>query len=520
MKICYVAINAKYIHTSPAVRILHKITKDKYDSTFKEFTIKDNINNIIDSLKEYDLIGLSCYIWNIEMIIELSKKIKKQYPNKIILAGGPEVSYDTESFVNEFDYILSGESEEVILPFIDSIINKTDLPEGIACKAKPVVIPQYVKNMDNIPDILDMYTEDDKKNRIIYLETTRGCPFKCSYCLSSLEKGVRFFSEDYVNKVFDYIINNDFKCVKFLDRTFNVNPNRFLKICKILEKTKNNYQFEIAAELFNDEVIKYFTEEVTPNKFRLEIGVQSLMNEAILSVDRQQDGLKLIEVINKINNANRVVIHVDLIAGLPYETLDIFKKTFNKTFELLCEELQLGFLKLLRGTKIRKQADVYKYKFTKCAPYEVISNKFISEEELNIIHDCENSLEWMWNHKRCVSLINHLVKDKVIDNYFDFFVGFNKYYDKTKQLYENYASLCRYLQELNIINNDYIDDLKYDYLKTIKIKPKPFWKIDYNLDYYKKKLGYENTNYYITPYYDKYIVIKYEKNKKPELVIE
>ncbi len=520
MRVCYVAINAKYIHTSPAVRILNKITSSKYDSVFKEFTIKDNVDNIIDSLKEYDLIGISCYIWNIEMIIELVKKFKSLFPTKIIFGGGPEVSYDTKSFVDVFDYVLSGEAEELILPFIDSVVQGTELPEGVATMEKPYAIPQYVKNMENIPDILDTYSEDDRRNRIVYLETTRGCPFKCSYCLSSLEKGVRFFSDEYVNKVFDYIINNDFKCIKFLDRTFNVNSKRFLKICKILENTKNNYQFEIAAELFDEEVIDYFINEVTPNKFRLEIGVQSLMSKAVSSVNRRQDSNKLIEVINKINQAGRVVIHVDLIAGLPYETLSIFKETFNKTFMLLCEELQLGFLKMLRGTKIRNEADLYKYSFTKCAPYEVLSNEFISNEELNIIHDCENALEWMWNHKRCLNLMNHLIKDNVIDNYFDFFVGFNKYYDKTKQLYENYREVCRYLNDLKLLKEEYIDDLKLDYLNVLKVKPKPFWELKNNIEYYRELLGYENTNYFITPYYDKFIVIKYEKNKSPILVIE
>lgn len=520
MKICFVAINAKYIHTSPAVRILNKIVNSKYQSNFYEFTIKDNINKIIEVIKDYDLINLSCYIWNIEMMIELSKKIKKQYPNIIISAGGPEVGYDSKSFVQYFDYVVCGEGEEVIIPFIDSLINKTDLPIGVANIENPVTIPQYVKNLDVIPSILDTYTEEDRKNRIIYLETTRGCPFNCTYCLSSLEKGVRFFSDKYVDEVFDYILNNDFKCVKFLDRTFNVNPGRFLKICKILEKTNNTYQFEIEAELFNDEIINYFINEAPINKFRLEIGVQSLMDEAIKAVNRKQDNKKVVDIINRINRGGRVVIHVDLIAGLPYETLNDFKNTFNKTFLLLCDELQLGFLKLLRGTKIRNEAEVYNYKFTKCSPYEVISNSYISEKELEEIHECENGLEWLWNHKRAFNLMKHIIEDKVVDNYFDFFVKFNKYYDKTKQLYENYSSLCQFLKDINILNDQYIDDLKLDYLTSLKIKPKPFWEVKENLDYYRKLLGYENTNYFITPYYDKYIVIKYENGKKPILVIE
>lgn len=520
MKICFVALNAKYIHTAPAVRILNKIVNSKYDSSFFEFTIKDKIDNIIENIKNYDIIGLSCYIWNIEMMLELSKMIKKEFPEKIVFAGGPEVSYDTIHFVNYFDYVMSGEGEEIILPFIDSLVNDDSLPVGIASKENPITIPQYVKNMDNIPSILDTYTEDDKENRIVYVETTRGCPFKCSYCLSSLEKGVRFFSDKYIDDLFDFIINNNFKCIKFLDRTFNVNPNRFLKICKILENTKNTYQFEIAAELFNDDVINYFVNEVTPNKFRLEIGIQSLMKDAIDSVDRKQDSMHLIQVIDKINKAKRVVIHADLIAGLPYETLEGFKNTFNKTFDLLCEELQLGFLKLLRGTKIRNEAIEYNYKFTKCAPYEVISNKFISEDELNIIHKCENSLEWMWNHKRCLNLIKHLVKDKAIDNYFDFFVNMDKYYDKKLQLYQNYERVCEYLNSIGLMKKEYLDDLKLDFLNTVKIKPKPFWKPEQKIDYYRKLLGYENTNYFITPYYDKFIVIKYKDNQGPQLYIE
>lgn len=520
MKICFVAVNAKYIHTSPAVRLLNKIVSKEYESNFYEFTIKDKIENIISVIKEYDLICLSCYIWNIEIMIELSKKIKSLYPTKIILAGGPEVSYDTKYFVSYFDYVLSGEGEEVIIPFIKAIIDNQEMPLGIASTDHPVTIPQYVKNLDNIPSILDTYTEEDRKNRIIYLETTRGCPFNCSYCLSSVEKGVRYFSDEYVDEVFNYILNNEFKCVKFLDRTFNINPKRFLKICKFLENTDNTYQFEIEAELFNEEVIEYFEKEVPINKFRLEIGIQSLMDKAIEAVDRKQNNTKLIEIINRINNAKRVVIHVDLIAGLPYETLDEFKNTFNKTFLLLCDELQLGFLKLLRGTKIRNQASDYEYKFQSNAPYEVISNKFISKEEIEIIHNCENSLEWMWNHKRAYNFLKHLINDNIIENYFDFFVGYDKYYDKEKQIYENYSALCQYLNDLGILNNEYIDDLKLDYLSNLKIKPKPFWKLDNNMDYYRKLLNYENTNYHITPYYNKYIVIKYYKDQKPQLFIE
>ena len=154
------------------------------------------------------------------MMVSLSKKIKEIYPGKIVFAGGPEVSYDAKSFINDFDYIVCGEAEEIIIPFIDSLVNKTSLPEGIANITNPNVLPVYVKDLNNVPSIIDTYTEEDRKNRIIYLETTRGCPFNCSYCLSSLEKGVRYFSDEYVDEIFDFIVNNEFKCVKFLEAVF------------------------------------------------------------------------------------------------------------------------------------------------------------------------------------------------------------------------------------------------------------------------------------------------------------
>ena len=270
MKVCFLAVNAKYIHTNPAVRILTKISKQKYNTEFKEFTIKDKVDSIANSVLNYDAVGLSCYIWNIDMMIKISKKIKELNPNIIVFAGGPEVGYDTPSFVDNFDYILAGEGEEIIIPFLDYIFKKSGvIPEGIANKDKRHATPQYVKDLSIIPSTLDMYNDDDKRNRIIYVETSRGCPFNCSYCLSSLEKGVRFFPKEYVKEVFDFIKNNELKCVKFLDRTFNVQPKRFIEICKFLEETNNTYQFEIEPSLINDEVIEYLTNEVTPNKFRL-----------------------------------------------------------------------------------------------------------------------------------------------------------------------------------------------------------------------------------------------------------
>jgi anaerobic magnesium-protoporphyrin IX monomethyl ester cyclase len=307
-----------------------------------------------------------------------------------------------------------------------------------------------------------------------------------------------------------------------------VQPNRFIEICKLLEGTENTYQFEIEPSLINDNVIHYLTKEVTPHKFRLEIGIQSLLDIAIKAVDRIQNAPRLLETIKTINDANRVTIHVDLIAGLPYEDLNSFKKTFNRTFLLLCEELQLGFLKLLRGTKLRNQEKEFNYKFTPCAPYEVISNKFISEEEMKIIKDCETSLEWMWNHKRAYNFLLHTLKDECIDNYFDFFVGFTKYYDKKKPLEKNYESLVEYLKEINLYKKEYIDDLKLDYLSKVKIRPYRFYgKEDFSQNELIEKVIELDTIYtkhilqnaFITPYYKGFIVITYNNQKSKMRII-
>jgi len=528
MKILFLAVNAKYIHTSPAVRILNKVTSRKYESSFKEFSIKDSFLNMTNYIKDYDIIMFSCYIWNVDIMIKLSEYIKTNYSDKITVCGGPEVSYDTEYFVNYFDYCMSGEGEEILIPFLDYLHNQEKaLPLGIANKDNPHTIPQYVKDLNNVPDILDTYTKDDMDNRIIYVETTRGCPFSCSYCLSSLEKGVRFFSEEYTNKVFDFIKNNKFKCIKFLDRTFNVNPNRFIKICKFLETTQNTYQFEVAAELFNEDVIDYFINEAPKGKFRLEVGIQSFFDKAITTVGRIQDNKRLIKVIKKINDAKRATVHTDLIAGLPFETLDIFKNTFDEAFLLMSEELQLGFLKMLRGTKIRNEADLYDYVYDTKAPYEIISNKFISKEEIRIIHQVEESLEFLWNDKRAVNLIEHLIKDNKVDSFFEFFKKFNSYYQKERPLHENYINLVNYLKDINLFNNEYLDDLKLDFLLKSRVKPMPFWKDRNSKDYHEKEYDYKiiglDESYYnsfITSYYDKLIVIKYEKGKEPFLEIK
>lgn len=521
MKVKFIGINAKYIHTCPSIRILNKIVKEKYDSSFLEFTIKDNIDHIIDTItKDCDVLSFSCYIWNIELIKELTLRLKKEYPHIILVAGGPEVSYDVNYYKTYFNYIIKGEGENAIITLLDKINNKEN-PKSIE---DSLTFFNYVDDLNAVPDILDEYSEDDIKNRIIYVETNRGCPFKCSYCLSSLEKDVRFFSDEYQVKLINWVKSHKFRCIKFLDRSFNINPKRLLNIVNELSASDNIYQFEIEPNLLTDEVVEYFANTVIPNKFRLEIGFQTFNNESLKAVNRIQNNSKVVEAINKINKNKRCTIHIDLIAGLPYEDLSSFKDTFNKTFILKCEELQLGFLKMLRGTKIRNEASLYDYKYQSKAPYEVISNKFISKEELDNIRQVEDALEWMWNDKRCANLINHLMDDNVIDSFYEFFNKAYLYVNKVNKLEDKYKKVLDLLKDIGIYKKEYEDDLKLDYLSKMLINPSAFWlnSINNKIPYKYKDLGLDNSysNSFITDYYDGYLIIKYPKDQKPVIEIK
>ncbi len=449
---------------------------------------------------------------------KLAREIKAIYPEKTVFAGGPEVSFEPQNFVKAFDYVLCGEGEEIILPFLDGLKSGEGFDKTyIATKNKPFATVKVTENLNNVPDIFDLYSPDDLKNRVIYTELSRGCPFNCSYCLSSLEKGVRVFGEEQTENTLRFIENNHFKCIKFLDRTFNINPKRFIEICKHLQKTDNIYQFEIEAGLFTDEVLDFLCDEVTPNKFRLEIGIQSINDNSIKAVNRVQDSEKLLETVKKINDGGRCTVHIDLIAGLPFETLTSFIDGFNKCFLLQCKELQLGFLKMLRGTKIRNEAKKYNYSFSETEPYEVFENEFLSNEEIKIIHKCEKTSEWLWNSGNAVSLIKHLINDNAVENWFGFFVGFYDYYDKKLSVNKNLENLLRYLKNINILKKEYIDDLKSDYLKKVKIRPQPFWK-NYAYEDFKSLKAYLFENYGInktsfsTSYYDGYLIIDYGKN--------
>lgn len=462
MRVIYVAVNAKYIHSNPAVRILSKLTQDIAVSSFVEFTINDSDEKIIEALVQmpYDMLGFSCYIWNIEKIKRVVTLLKQRYPDRILFAGGPEVSYDTP--VAPFDYLLKGDGELSIRDFL--------LYQKVPATAL------YVNTMQQVPFIGDLYTKDDLQNRIIYMETTRGCPYRCSYCLASIQLDhVIFKDEEKVQQELLYYIERGAKTIKFLDRSFNVNPSRFMRFLSFLNtlNSEHTFQFEIAANLLNKEVMNYLSKKVKPGLVRLEIGIQSTLQKANEAVDRFDDIGDTLAKIKQLVQAGRVVIHADLIVGLPYENYARAQTSFNEVFLLFPHELQLGFLKKLKGTKLAKDAARYGYEFAPLPPYEIIDNLFISQSEIQQMKLAEIGLESLWNRKRLLTTIQHLVKEKLIDPYL-FFEEMGRCIkkDAIKQETSFYELVYRWALTHSF---DLTDHIKRDYLMKNRVRPKRFW---------------------------------------------
>lgn len=502
MKVHLTTFNAKYIHTSMALRWLYVVNKDRFDLSFSEYTIKESVSVVADNILEggYDVVGISVSIWNVKQSRELAKILKEQNPDIIIITGGPEVSYEPQFFINSWDvdYVVSGEGEFVLGQLLDALqkgnnlnIDSVSSKYNISYKTAQADITELIK----FPSPYRLqFDNNERRNRITYFETSRGCPYFCQYCLSSLEKGVRYFPGEYIVENLKYLIDSDVKQIKFLDRTFNLNKKNTMTVFDFLIENHRpglNCQFEIYADLLNDETIEYLNSKVPKNYFRFEIGIQSTHEPTNVAVKRNQNFSLLSSNIEKIMKGDVIDLHLDLIAGLPFETFDRFRKSFNDVFRLRAKEVQLGFLKLLRGTNLRRDALIYGYKFYNEAPYEIISGNDISEVELERIRDVEEALDKFWNSGRFASTMNFLFEGPYFDKYFDFFDEMGHYY-KVKnlprmgyQLEDLFNYLDQFLKSKGI---DACDFLREDYYSNFKIRPTGYWSDDISKAERKKLL--------------------------------
>ncbi|NDW12438.1 DUF4080 domain-containing protein [Bacteroides sp. 214] len=493
MKTILSTLNAKYIHTSLALRWLYVANKERFDIEFMEFTIKEDVAKIASELlaTQCDILGLSVYIWNVTATEKLIKILKEQKPELIIILGGPEVTYEPEHFLKEWpiDYVISGEGEFVLGKLLHAIENnkpKTIPSVSIKENISLIVAKADLEQLSKLPSPYQL--EQDKanlSNRMVYFETSRGCPYQCQYCLSSREKGVRYFPEQYIQENLLYLIHSGARQIKFLDRTFNLNRTHTLSVFDFLMKHYRkglSCQFEVYADLLTDDVIEYLNRQLPEDYFRFEIGIQSTYEPTNLAVNRKQDFRLLAENIQKLMKGGKVAMHLDLIAGLPHETFTRFMRSFNDVFALRAKEVQLGFLKMLRGTKLRNDAEKYGYQYSEQAPYEIYCNAAISVEELQRIHHAEHALEKFWNSGRFKQSMNKIFDTYYAGGYFEFFDALGLYYNKQGypqrgyQLEDLFRFLNNFLQSINI---DLSAELRKDYYNNYHIRPQGYWQEEF-----------------------------------------
>jgi len=410
-KIVLAAINAKYIHSNLAVYSL-KANAGKYEEDIElaEYTINHQKEEILAGIyrKKPDVVGFSCYIWNIEYVLDVAENLKKICPQVEIIFGGPEVSYDAEKVLQRYpfvDLVMVGEGENTFREYAAFLLGEgAEKRSDIAglCYRKEdgkavFTAPRMPMKMD---DLVFPYRDlEQMENRIIYYETIRGCPFSCSYCLSSIDKTVRLRSLDLVFDELDFFLKNRVKQVKFVDRTFNCNHKHAYKIWEYIKEHDNgvtNFHFEIGGDLLREEDFELFR-GFRPGLIQFEIGVQSTNLFTIEAIRRKMDLTELAEHVERVRSGGNIHQHLDLIAGLPHEDYDSFHKSFNDVYRMRPDQFQLGFLKVLKGSYMEEVKDEYEIRYRSSPPYEVLTTKWLPYEDVLRLKQVEDMVEVYYN---------------------------------------------------------------------------------------------------------------------------
>ncbi|MCI5899736.1 MAG: B12-binding domain-containing radical SAM protein [Hominisplanchenecus sp.] len=417
MKILLIAVNAKYIHSNLAVYCLRSYAaKLGIRTELVEYTINHRQEDILEDIyrRKPDVAAFSCYIWNLEYVRELIADLHKILPDTEIWAGGPEVSYDTEEFLRSMPQmrgVMKGEGEKTFarlaklyIEYGKDAFSHLDGCRGIVWRDEKNKLRDNgaaeLMTLDEVPFVYEDLTPFD--HRILYYESSRGCPFSCSYCLSSIDKRVRFRSMELVERELQFFLDHQVPQVKFVDRTFNCSHRHAMAIWNYIKEHDNgvtNFHFEIAADLLNEEELALLS-ELRPGLAQLEIGVQSTNPDTIREIDRVMDFEKVSRCVRQVAAAGNIHQHLDLIAGLPFENFDSFIKSFNDVYRLKPEQLQLGFLKVLKGSKMHRRAADYGIVYRDRPMYEVLFSKWISYEEIGILKAVEEMVEVYYNSRQ------------------------------------------------------------------------------------------------------------------------
>lgn len=491
MKILLAACNAKYIHSNLAVYDLQAYASEYADHiVLKEYTInqlKDDIMRDI-YLEHPDVVCVSCYIWNLSFVKELMADLTKILPDVDFWAGGPEVSYDAEKFLTEnqeFKGVMVGEGEETFKELAGYYIEKN--PQnlknmtGICYRDGDQIIHNGWRQIMDLSRIPFIYKDlSDFKNRIIYYESSRGCPFSCSYCLSSIDKKLRFRDTEMVKRELQFFIDNKVPQVKFVDRTFNCKHDHAMAIWKYINEHDSgvtNFHFEISADLLREEELQEMS-TMRPGLIQLEIGVQSTNPDTIKAIHRTMDFEKLKGIVDRIHSFGNIHQHLDLIAGLPYEDYDSFRHSFNDVYALKPQQLQLGFLKVLKGSHMMEMCQEYGIVYKTREPYEVLSTKWLDYDHVLKLKTVENMVEVYYNSGQFQNTLEYL--EGFFPDAFSIYERLGNFYmekgygDISHTRMRRYEILLEFLENVPEISMDQVkDQMIYDLYLRENLKSRP-----------------------------------------------
>ena len=491
MKILLVACNAKYIHSNLAVYDLQAYASDYADHiVLKEYTINQQKDDIMRDiyLEHPDVVCVSCYIWNLSFVKELMADLIKILPGADFWAGGPEVSYDAEKFLtenSEFKGVMVGEGEETFKELAGYYVEKNpqDLKDmtGICYRDGDQIIHNGWRQIMDLSSIPFIYKDlSEFKNRIIYYESSRGCPFSCSYCLSSIDKKLRFRDTETVKKELQFFIDNKVPQVKFVDRTFNCKHDHAMAIWKYINEHDNgvtNFHFEISADLLREEELQEMS-TMRPGLIQLEIGVQSTNSDTIKAIHRTMDFEKLKGIVDRIHSFGNIHQHLDLIAGLPYEDYDSFRHSFNDVYALKPQQLQLGFLKVLKGSHMMEMCREYGIVYKTQEPYEVLSTKWLDYDHVLKLKTVENMVEVYYNSGQFQNTLEYL--EKFFPDAFSIYERLGSFYmekgygDVSHTRMRRYEILLEFLEDVPEISMDQVkDQMVYDLYLRENLKSRP-----------------------------------------------
>lgn len=482
MKILLTAINSKFIHSNLAVRYLKAFTKDlPYESKIREFSINDREERILKEIIEEkaDVVAFSTYIWNVEIVSRVANLIKLVSPQTEILYGGPEVSYDSKDFMekNIGEYLIEGEGEKTYRDFVEYKLGLKELSDikGLYYRKNDEIIFNGPRPLMNMDEIVFPYEEDeDLNNKIVYYESSRGCPFRCKYCLSSTTHGVRFHSIERTLEELNFFIKKGVRLVKFVDRTFNCNHKYSMAIWDFLIKADTNtkFHFEISADILKEEEIELLR-KAPKGRFQFEVGVQTTNDNVLKNINRFVNFSDIKEKVEELLSINNINQHLDLIAGLPGEDYKSFVKSFNDVHSIKPEEIQLGFLKLLKGSDMRRDAYLYNMKYSPYPPYEILSTDKISYDEIQILKRVEAVVDKYYNSQKFNTILEFFY-DK-FETPYEFFYELGNYFEQKGYFNKNIGSTEYYKVFLDFNmeilkgKEDYlVDIIRYDYLSFNK----------------------------------------------------